>query len=95
MLDAFLMAGRVAPSGTKGARRRKPQMRRPRSATALKRRTERLMRGASGCARPASQPAPVGLQTRLQGSNPRRQQRLVKTLAISIPLPQAYSLCKH
>ena len=59
-------------------------MSRPRSATALRRRTERPMRGASGSARPASQPALLGLQTRLQGSNPRRQQRLVKTLAISI-----------
>ena len=53
------------------------------------------MRGASGNASPASQRAPLRLQTRLEGSNPRRQQRLVKTLAINIPLPQAYPLCKH
>ena len=53
------------------------------------------MRGASGSAGPASQPAPLGLQTCLEGSHPRRQQRLVKTIAIKTPLLQAYSLCKH
>ena len=95
VLSALSMAGRAASSGIMGAGRRKSQMRHPRSATALRRRTERLIRGASGSARPASQPALLWLQTRLQGSNPRRQQRLVKTHALSIPLPQAYPLCKH
>ena len=95
MLDPLLMAGRGAPSGIKGASRREPQMSHPGSATALRRRPGRLMRGASGSARPALQPAPLGLPTRLEGSNPRPQQRLVKTIAFSVPLLQAYLLYKH
>ena len=53
------------------------------------------MRGASGSAGPASQPALLRLPTRLQGSSPRRQRRLVKISAVTVALPQACSfLCK-
>ena len=96
MLNALLMAEMVAFSGIKGAKRRKTQMSRPGSATALRRRTQRLVRGASGSARPASQPALLGGPAHLEGSSPRRQRRLVKIFAIVVTLLRAYSfLCKH